>query len=203
VLRSILLAAPSASDHRSEGLSTGAGQSLVSFGEDACGHVYVVSDDGPVYRLSETSPAPACPASPPPQPPAPPAGPTQDQSTPAAPVVTRDRKPPVLTVNARRRQRVLRSRTLTLRVACDERCSLIASARVTGTRGSRRPNARTRLAFGSSPRTVRLVFSRAEIKRIRRALAAKRKVVATLRVSGGDAAANYSAASVLTVRITG
>jgi hypothetical protein len=57
--------------------------------------------------------------------------------------------------------------------------------------------------MGSSPRTIRLTFSRTEINRIRRALAAKRKVIATVRVGGADAAGNYGAAGAITVRITG
>jgi Glucose / Sorbosone dehydrogenase len=47
-LRSFAPAAPFASD-RSEGLTV---DELDSFGEDACGRLYVVSENGPVYRLA-------------------------------------------------------------------------------------------------------------------------------------------------------
>jgi len=47
-LRSLVPAAPSASGDRSEGASVSA---LNSFGEDSCGRVYVVSGNGPVFRL--------------------------------------------------------------------------------------------------------------------------------------------------------
>jgi glucose/arabinose dehydrogenase len=47
-LRSLVPATPRAKDDRSLGLEV---DSLVSFGEDADGHIYAVSLDGPVYRL--------------------------------------------------------------------------------------------------------------------------------------------------------
>lgn len=60
-IRSLLLPASAgglASDDRSEGLAIA---SPVSFGEDSCGRVYVVAQDGPVYRFEGASPA-VCPA---------------------------------------------------------------------------------------------------------------------------------------------
>jgi glucose/arabinose dehydrogenase len=48
-LRSLVPATPQAKDDRSLGLEV---ESLVSFGEDADGHIYAVSLDGPVYRLT-------------------------------------------------------------------------------------------------------------------------------------------------------
>lgn len=56
-VRSIALGAGGAGDDRSEGLAVA---DPSSFGEDACGRVYVVSQDGPVYRLEGPSPA-VCP----------------------------------------------------------------------------------------------------------------------------------------------
>jgi glucose/arabinose dehydrogenase len=47
-LRSLIPSTPSAKGDRSLGLEV---ESLVSFGEDADGHIYAVSLDGPVYRL--------------------------------------------------------------------------------------------------------------------------------------------------------
>jgi glucose/arabinose dehydrogenase len=47
-LRSLIPSTPRATDDRNLGLQV---ESLVSFGEDADGHIYAVSLDGPVYRL--------------------------------------------------------------------------------------------------------------------------------------------------------
>jgi len=47
-IRSLLPAIPFASGDRSEGISV---KFLNSFGEDSCGRLYAVSEDGPVYRL--------------------------------------------------------------------------------------------------------------------------------------------------------
>ena len=200
VLRSIVLAEGSSSDHRSEGLSTGAAMSLVSFGEDACGHLYVVSDDGPVTRLSETSPAPVCTT------PAPPveAVPGPGSSAPPETVTSEpDRFAPVARVGVRHRQRILRSRTLVFSVRCSEPCQLVASARVRGTGGTHVPKAHLEESGWRLQRTVRLRFTRAGIARIRRALRAHRKVVAHLAVAVEDPAHNRRQAKTQTVRITG
>jgi glucose/arabinose dehydrogenase len=49
-LRSLIPESPRAKDDRSLGLEV---DSPVSFGEDAAGHIYVVSLEGPVYRLAQ------------------------------------------------------------------------------------------------------------------------------------------------------
>jgi hypothetical protein len=72
-LRSILLDVPLAQDHRFEGLDVPAPS---SFGEDACGRIYVVSHEGPVSRLvgdgeSACDPVPPEPEPPEPEPPEP------------------------------------------------------------------------------------------------------------------------------------
>jgi hypothetical protein len=54
-IRSIVPGLPRATGDRSEGLRV---QSPSSFGEDACGHVYVASLNGPVYRLVGDTPSP-------------------------------------------------------------------------------------------------------------------------------------------------
>jgi glucose/arabinose dehydrogenase len=83
-LRSVILQVPTAQDDRPTGLSVA---NLYSFGEDACGRIYVVSGSGPVYRLrTEGAADPPCvppaPPSPPPAPqPAPPPPPPADQPT--------------------------------------------------------------------------------------------------------------------------
>jgi hypothetical protein len=110
----------------------------------------------------------------------------------------------LFTVGIRKRQRVLRSRTITLSVLCNEPCSLIASAHVSGPRGVHRPKARVRVpAISGARRTVHLVFTPAGVARIRRALKDHRRVIATVQVAGADAAKNYGNATAVTVRITG
>jgi glucose/arabinose dehydrogenase len=59
-LRSLVLSDPFASD-RSESLEVG---SLDSFGEDSCGRLYAVSEQGPVYRLAGPTPDTCAPAPP-------------------------------------------------------------------------------------------------------------------------------------------
>lgn len=54
MIRSLQLGIPAASDDRLEPLLV---QSPSSFGEDACGRIYVASLDGPVYRLVEGIPS--------------------------------------------------------------------------------------------------------------------------------------------------
>ena len=53
-IRSLVPGVPDASDDRSEGLSV---DQPSSFGEDACGRLYVVSLNGPVYRFVGASPS--------------------------------------------------------------------------------------------------------------------------------------------------
>ena len=60
-IRSQRLGLPLASGDRSEGLAVGA---PTSFGEDACGRIYVASHQGPVYRLAGATPASCSPAAP-------------------------------------------------------------------------------------------------------------------------------------------
>jgi glucose/arabinose dehydrogenase len=172
---------------RSLGLSVAA---LSSFGEDACGHVYAVSLDGPVFRLEST--APSCGAATPAAGAAAPAG---------APAAAADVRAPALTLRAARGQRVLRKGFVALRVRCDERCVigargtvLIARRRAAAaaaprivTRTVRRP-----LAAGR-PATLRLALGRAARGRIRRALARPRRT-ATVRiaVTATDAARNVA-----------
>lgn len=65
-LHTVELSAGSSSGDSALGVSA---THVVSFGEDACAHIYVASIDGPVYRLEPTSGAFPC------SPPSPPSGP--------------------------------------------------------------------------------------------------------------------------------
>jgi Glucose / Sorbosone dehydrogenase/PASTA domain len=79
---SIVLQTPDASGDAQTGLSV---PDVFSFGEDACGRVYIASGAGPVYRLGASgspSPATCTPAAQPPGPPPPPAPPPPPVSPP-------------------------------------------------------------------------------------------------------------------------
>jgi glucose/arabinose dehydrogenase len=109
--------------------------SLSGFGEDGCGRVYATSLNGPVYRLSSTGacsgPAPFAPGLAPAATPAP-AGAAAAAAGPAAaapaPGAAADTRAPRLRVRVAARQRVLRTRSVRLRLRCDEACGV----RVTG-----------------------------------------------------------------------
>jgi hypothetical protein len=161
---------------------------LASFGEDGCGRVYAASLAGPVHRLASSgacagpapfagylpggAPSPAAPAAP------------------AAPAPAADRRAPVLSVRAVRRQRALRTGRIRLRVGCDEPCRLTARATIRvrrpGAAARRRSAARSRAAA----RRRSAARSRAAARRpplrsatVRRSLAARARVRVDLRVS--------------------
>jgi Glucose / Sorbosone dehydrogenase len=145
-----------------------------SFGEDGCGHVYVASLNGPVYRIHD-GPATPCPA-----PPAP---------TGTLPAVT-DTQPCRLTARGpRRAQRILRrGRRLRLTLRADEACTVTLRARRFRTK-------RVELRANVS-RTVRLTPTRKGRRGLRRALARsdRGRLRITVRISARDAAGNPSSA---------
>jgi len=118
-LRSVRLEAPNAQDDRGLGLSVAG---LTSFGEDACGRVYAVSGDGPVYRLEAR-------------------GEPGSSLCPAARPPARCRVPKV--VGLRFRTARTRIRSANCRVG---RVRYVRSARARGRVASQRPRAGLRLA---------------------------------------------------------
>jgi glucose/arabinose dehydrogenase len=168
---------------------------ISSFGEDACGRVYVTSLNGPVHRLADSG---ACALDGVPDVVRlPPGG---GQPSPAA---GPDRRPPSLSVTAATRQRALRTGFVTVRVGCDEQCAVRVSGRVVVARVRARPRAsaaaarpllvRTRratLAAGARVR-LRILIARSTRKRIGRALRRpRRSATASLTVRATDAAGN-------------
>jgi hypothetical protein len=151
-----------------------------SFGEDACGRVYVASLDGPVYRLTTTGECVL------------PAG---SPATTAAP----DRSAPALTLRVAASQRALRTGFVAVRVACDEPCAvrasgrvLVARARAAATRPAilRTRPAKASLAPGATG-TLRLRLSRATRARIVRALHRPgRRATVRVTIVTSDAARN-------------
>jgi hypothetical protein len=167
-----------------------------SFGEDGCGRVYAASLDGPVYRLASSG---ACAG------PAPFAGFLPAAAPAGAAPGAADTRPPVLTVSAPARQRALRLGYLRLRVTCDERCPLRASARIVIARAPAVAAAAVPLHAGTVTRTLapnarvalRLRLSRTTRARIARALARpRRRATATVTVRARDAAGNVATRTV-------
>jgi glucose/arabinose dehydrogenase len=149
--------------------------SVSSFGEDGCGRVYAASLSGPVYRFASSG---ACAV------PGAPGGP--GTTTGAA-----DRRAPALTLlRAAARQHALRKGYVTIRVRCDELCTIRASGRVLITRRRARaaaaPVLRTRTArttlVANASATLRLKLSKATRRTIKRALSRPRRR-ATVRIT--------------------
>jgi hypothetical protein len=159
------------------GLNVGA---LSSFGEDACGRIYVMSLNGPVYRLGTSG----CSL------PSPPSGGT----LPGGPGTTgaggADRRPPALRVSAARRQRVLRKGYVAARVRCDERCD----ARLSGVLriGTRRVRLRAANGTLAANRVtaMRVKFTRAGRRSLRRAVRRRARIRFVLTAGAFDAARN-------------
>jgi glucose/arabinose dehydrogenase len=161
-----------------------------SFGEDGCGRVYAASLGGPVYRFASSG---AC------------AGPAPfvgrlPAGVVAAPSATgADRRAPVLTLlRAAARQHALRTGFVTIRVRCDELCTVRASGRVLLTRRAhaaaaatlRVRTARATLAAGART-TLRLRLSKATRRTIRRSLARPgRSATVRITVRAADRAGN-------------
>jgi hypothetical protein len=149
-----------------------------SFGEDACGRLYVASLDGPVYRIQDGAPSPcALPAPPPTGGPPPRPGPG-------------DAVAPRLSVHTRGLATAARRRRIVLRVRCDEACRVTAGGRLRGV-GPLRTASRD---LPAGDRTaVRVRFSRATARRLRAALRRRPRVVAAIAVRASDAAGNERA----------
>jgi glucose/arabinose dehydrogenase len=150
---------------------------ISSFGEDGCGRVYVASLLGPVYRFGTSG----CNAPAPPRAsaaPAPGAG------------AAADRRPPVVTLRAARRQRVLRKGYVAGRVRCDEACRVrLSGVMRIGSRRVRLRVADASLAAGRSV-TLRVKFSARSRRSLRRAARRGRVVRFVLTAGAFDAARN-------------
>ncbi len=165
---------------------------LSGFGEDGCARVYATSLNGPVYRFASSG---ACAG------PAPfvgrlPAGAASAPPASAAP----DRRAPAITLlRAAARQHALRKGFVTVRVRCDELCTIHASGRVLLARRRARAaaapvlrtrTARTSLVAGART-TLRLRLSKATRRTIRRALARRgRRATVRIGVRATDRAGN-------------
>jgi hypothetical protein len=178
-VRSFVPAAPRAMDEKSAGLPTRS--PLVDFGEDGCGHIYVVSISGSVDRIVDgrTGPCVERPAPPPLPAPAPPGpGPT----VPRLP----DRTSPRVSIRLARHGKVGRRATPRITLVATEACRVTVNARV-----ARAKLKRVRTSLRAGRRTiVRLRATRRGAKRILRALRRHRRVTMVVSVVARDAAGN-------------
>ena len=162
-----------------------------SFGEDGCGRVYAASLGGAVYRFASSG---AC------------AGPAPFVGRLPAGIVAAppDHRAPAFTLlRAAARQHALRTGVVTIRVRCDEQCTVSASGRVLITRGAHAAAARvlkTRtakamLAAGART-TLRLKLSKATRRSIRRSLDRRgRRATVRIAVRAADPAGNARSAT--------
>ncbi len=178
VVRSLALGLPRATDDRPAGLATV--PNLGAFGEDACGHVYVVSNNGTVSRVQDGALGPCVrgfagtTAAPPP------AG--GSTGTPGPP----DRTSPRISIRVARKGRVGRRATPRILLTASENCRVTITARLAKTNLKR---VRTPLRGGRRT-VVRLRPKARAIKKIRRALRRHKRVTMTVRVTAVDAAGN-------------
>jgi glucose/arabinose dehydrogenase len=176
-----LSAGAAAGDH-DLGLSVA---SLSTFGEDGCGRVYAASLNGPVYRLAASG---ACQA--------------QSGGGP-------DATPPLVRLRVSHRQHSLRTKSVSLRVSCDEQCSITMSGSVSVARRGhayvvpalRLGHVSRKLAAGARVR-LKLSVSKRVRAAIRKALKGHGRARATLRVTARDAAGNRMLRTAL-IRVVG
>jgi glucose/arabinose dehydrogenase len=158
-LRTIALAPGGASGDAPLGINA---PGVVSFGQDACGHVYAASISGPVGRLEPSSGSFPCKLA-----------------------------PKITGIDTKGARRVARKRKLTLRAGCDEDCTLTAGAMIVvkGARQSAKGGKRLRGTPGKvrvqigEPGVVRVKFSKKQARRLRKALRTGRRAVALVEVS--------------------
>jgi glucose/arabinose dehydrogenase len=165
-----------------------------SFGEDGCGRVYAASLGGAVYRFASSG---ACAG------PVPFVGRLPAGAASAAPAGPDLRAPALTLLRTAARQHALRTGFVTIRVRCDELCTVSASGRVLITRRAHAAAAavlRTRTAratlVGGARSTLRLKLSKATRRAIRRSLArGGRRAVVRIAVRVADRSGNARTAS--------
>jgi glucose/arabinose dehydrogenase len=188
-IRAATLTAAGAVDDRATGLKT---SNVSSFGEDACGRVYVVSLSGPVARLAQSGDC---------VPPATPGGGTPPAVVPP-PGAGTDVTAPKVTIRAAARQRPWRTGVVRLQVSCDEACTLVARGTFLVTRRTARaavvplrtPTARARPAAGARV-TVKLKVSAKARRALLRSLRRGRRVSIRFAVDAKDQAGNVRRAT--------
>jgi len=188
-LRSLAPGTAGGGDRAEDDLSGAQATNVGAFGEDACGHVYVVSLNGNVSRLADAggtdcvlTPAPR---SLPPRP-APVTTTTTTPSQPASPTPAADTRAPSLRVRVAGRRTLVPRRRLRVAVTANERAAVRATGRLRGVA----PFRTARRQAAAARRTVLTVrISRKTARKLRRTLRRKR-VVAALTILARDGAGN-------------
>jgi glucose/arabinose dehydrogenase len=189
-IRSLVVGRP-ATDDRTVGLPTRT--NLVSFGEDACGHLYVVTISGAVERVQDGAQGDCVPKpSPRALPGDPVSTPTPGGGAPAQPGATNDTRRPSLRVRVTGRRTLVPRRRLRVAVTTDEPATVRASGRLRGRLGSFRTARRQVRADRRTVLTVRI--SRKTARELRRRLRRKR-AIAALTILARDAAGNQRRAT--------
>jgi Glucose / Sorbosone dehydrogenase len=165
-LRSTTLAGD---DDRAEALPV---SRATSFGEDACGRVYVTSHDGPVFRIEDGPPSPCV---------------FRSLPTPTTPPAV-DRTGPRVRFRILGLRTAARRRQLRLRMICNERCRATVSGRFVRVGRLRTV---TRVPAANRRRMVRVRMSRRTAAKLGRTVR-RRRVVVALAVRARDRAANES-----------
>jgi len=127
----------------------------VSFGQDACGHIYVAQIGGPVSRLQPTTGAFPC------------------------------KLAPVLKVKTKSAKRAAKKGAIVLKVECDEDCDAVGDGfiRVQGAKKKLKADAdSSRVQIGDTVK-LKLDLSKGQTRRLRKALAAGRRAKAKIEVS--------------------
>jgi len=137
----------------------------------------------------EPSPAPGPPVNPPAPAPAP------DPGGGGGGTAARDITPPRIVINAGKRQKLVRRKSLAATVSCDEPCTLTATAKAGGR--ARKVRFATWTAKTSAPKTskFRLKLSRKALKAAKKALRGRRTAKATITVKATDLAGNVATAT--------
>ena len=137
---------------------------LTSFGEDACGHVYAASFNGPVYRIQDGAVSP-CTSS------------------------GGDATPPGVAVGLAGVRKLLSKRVLRIRVRCSEACEVAVRTRL---RNVRRLATRHRALAANQRKVVRVKLSKAVTRKLRKRVGRRGFVRIAVTVRATDAAGNVA-----------
>jgi glucose/arabinose dehydrogenase len=175
-IRSITLSPGTSSGDSDTGMTGGTS----SFGEDACGHIYVAKFDGTVSRIEPTSGGFPC---------------APQLAPPSSPQVI-DGKPPALSVDVRRGKRAGARGELILLVGCDESCAVQGGGEIVlrGRDLGLDPGTLVALAPGVQG-VLHLDLSRRESRHLLARLRDGAKAKAVVDLSASDAAGNQSTAT--------
>ena len=176
---------------------------VASFGEDACGRVYVAElSTGLVSRFTDgtsscTSALPLPPAPPSGLGPVNPPGGGGGGGTPGPGQPAADLRSPLLGLRTGLRQRVLRNRGVIVRVRCDESCAYRVAGRLSLSRGGRKIRLRQRVGSLSANATarLRLRLSGPSSRTLRRVLRRGRRVRVRVEVRVRDRSGNLTRGS--------